>query len=168
MNKKEIIVLWPRRAQESLFQRERDPDKGSPIPTLTKTEEKTEIFDAFTGLDDETSAQMWQMMSVQVEVQNLQQCSYTFTIFFSTEGIPLHAVYPAWPSGEQGGVTVGGGDSEYPGTEAVALVAVVHDRFKQMQQIVINCRQFQHHKREILEMKSQTNGRFGSKLWGSF
>lgn len=30
---------------------------------------------------------------------------------FSTEGIPLHAVYPAWPSGGAGSVTVRGGSS---------------------------------------------------------
>lgn len=54
----------------------------------------------------------WEMMrllqdvankrSVQFNVQNCNNAP-THSQFFSTEGIPQHAVYPTWPSGGAGG-----------------------------------------------------------------
>lgn len=56
-----------------------------------------------------------------VEVQNFATMLLHIHNFFSTEGIPLHAVYPAWPSGEQGGSQWGEETQGVPGAEAVAL-----------------------------------------------
>lgn len=53
--------------------------------------------------------------SVQFKYKNCNNApTHSQSFFFSTEGIPQHAVYPALPSREQGGITatVGGENSE--------------------------------------------------------
>ena len=52
--------------------------------------------------------------SVQFKYKNCNNAPTHSQFFFSTEGIPQHAVYPALPSREQGGITatVGGENSE--------------------------------------------------------
>lgn len=69
----------------------------NPLP-LTKTEKKTEILNAFT-----TSARCGKRWVSSWSTKSATMLLHIHIFFISTEGIPLHAVYPAWPSGEQGG-----------------------------------------------------------------